>query len=143
MTSAEQVYHRQSRRRMRRGFLKIEVLVAAATMVVAMSLASSLVFRVNQIWTDVQQHQFAKHELSNQLDQLTRLTEKELRSRIDKIEPSEACQRSLVDAKIEGEVLRDKLGTRVVLRMNWKRRYAGDPVELAGWLTEVPEEESP
>jgi hypothetical protein len=106
-------------------------------MVVAMSFASTLVFRINHIWADVQQHQFAISELSNQLDELTRLSKAEAEKRIESLQPSESCRTTLVAPEISGNIQQDDLGTRIDLQINWKRKHVGNPVKLSGWLSSL------
>jgi hypothetical protein len=75
------------------------------------------------------------NELSNQLDRLVGLSPTELTAAIDAIEASDESRRTLLDPRLSAERIDDELGERVVLRLDWKRRYPGRPIELVGWLT--------
>jgi hypothetical protein len=119
---------------MRRGILKTEALLALVLLLAAINLASTLVHRINRLWMDAQGHQFAISELSNQMDGLTRLSPKQAETALESIAVSEACEETLPDANLSGELLKDDLGTRVVLKLSWSGRKLGEPLELSGWL---------
>lgn len=129
----------RSKNFVRRGILKMEVLLAMVVLVAAINFASTLIFRINRLWIDAQGHQFAISELSNQMDSLIHLSPEKAKSALESIAVSEACNDTLGDAKLNGELLKDELGTRVVLKLTWKGRKFGEPVELSGWLTESEE----
>lgn len=124
----------KARTRLKRGILKTEALVAVVVLVAAINLASTMVYRINRLWIDAQGHQFAISELSNQMDGLTRLSPDQATDALESITVSQACADTLGDAELDGELVKDELGTRVVLKLSWSGRKFGDPLELSGWL---------
>lgn len=116
------------------GITSIELLVVAGMLMAVMTFATTLCFRVNQIWQDVAHSRIALGELSNQLESLTRMPLAEVRRAAASLEPSAECARTLSRPVLECELAEDgDLGTRIVLRLNWDRRFRGKPVELTGW----------
>jgi hypothetical protein len=118
----------------RNGILKTEALLALVVLIAAINFASTLIHRINRLWMDAQGHQFAISELSNHMDGLTRLSPKQAETALESIAVSEACEETLPDAKLSGELLEDDLGTRVILKLSWSGRKFGEPLELSGWL---------
>ena len=120
--------------KIRRGFLKTEALLASVILVASLSFASTMVNRINRFWSDAQRHQFAISELSNQIDEFSRLSLDEAAESLKSIEVSEACKETLKDASIVGEIEKDKLGNRITLKLSWLDRKDANPVELSAWL---------
>jgi prepilin-type N-terminal cleavage/methylation domain-containing protein len=127
--------------RSRQGFTLAEMLVAVAIMVGIMSFVTTFCFQINQLWKSVGHHRMASCELSNQLERLTLLSGDQIEAELKNLEPSEACQRTLKEAILTGEIIQDAIGDRIVLRINWKRNNPGSPVELSGWIVDGEEEE--
>ena len=71
-------------------------------------------------------------ELSNQLESLQRMTPQGAREALQIIQPSSLCRQTLRDPELRGQIVRDDLGERVVLQINWTRRHPGQPIE--SWL---------
>ena len=118
----------------RHGTTLVELLVSAFLLISVMSFVTTWCFHINTIWKDIGHHRVALCELSNQLEVLTRLNPTQAQEAIDAIEPSSTCARTLKNPELTGNLVEDALGTRVVLQLNWQRRYPGKPVTLAGWL---------
>jgi len=123
-----------ARRSARQGLLKTEALLAMFLLVGAMSVASSMIHRVNHLWSDSRSYQFAINELSNQLHELTRLTPEAAGENLDSISASEACKETLREPKLTGVLAEDELGARVTLQLTWKDRGEAKPVVLSAWL---------
>ena len=118
----------------RRGLLKTEALLAAVVLAASLSFASTMVKRINRFWSDAQRHQFAISELSNQIDEFSRLSPDQASESLKSIEVSQACKETLKDASIVGEVEEDELGNRITLKLSWLDRKGANPVELSAWL---------
>lgn len=124
-------------RRLRRGVLKMEAMLAAVILVAAIGFASTMIHRINRFWSDAQRHQFAISELSNQIDELSRLSPDQATESLKSIEVSQACKETLKDASIVGEVEEDELGNRITLKLSWLDRKGANPVELSAWLRDA------
>ena len=112
----------------------IELTISAIVLVTIMSFITSICLQVSLVWKDIGHHRAAINELSNQLEHLTRLSLADAKQALGSLEPSEACSRTLNSPKLNGELMVDNLGVRVVLQVDWKRRYPGKPIELVGWM---------
>jgi prepilin-type N-terminal cleavage/methylation domain-containing protein len=121
-------------RKVRRGFTIVEVIVSASLLVVVMTFITTLAFRVDQTWKQIAHQRVAMNELSNQLDRLLHLNSDKLDTAIDAIEASSELRQTLPNPRLTAERIDDELGKRVVLRLNWQRRFPGRPLELIGWL---------
>ncbi len=119
----------------RRGIYSIELLVAAVLLMTVMTFVTTLMFRVNRVWSEIGQHRVAAMELSNQLEQLTRLTRDEATLAIKALQPSSLCKSTLPEPTLVGETSEDELGIRIELQINWQRLPPGPPLVLSGWLT--------
>jgi hypothetical protein len=120
--------------RSRSAITSIDIIVSAVLLGAVLSTATALCFRINQIWKGISHQRVATQELSNQLDDLTRLNAEELDSAIQKLQASSLCLRSLQDPKLIAEVTKDELGVRVDLRIRWTAHSQPMQAELAGWL---------
>ena len=118
----------------RRGITTIELIISAMLLMTAMTFVTTLCFRVNMIWQDIGHHRVAVGELSNQLESLQRLSPAEAQAALDSLQPTLWCRRTLRDPELEGELIKDELGNRIVLQINWTRRNPGQPINLAAWL---------
>lgn len=116
------------------GVLKMEAMIAAMILVVAMGFASTMIHRINRLWIGAQHHQFAISELSNQIGSITRLTPQQASEALESIDVSEACKETLKDASLSGEINKDELGNRVTLKLTWNERKDANPVQLSAWL---------
>ena len=125
----------------RNGITTIELMISAVSLLTIMSVVSTLGVRINGVWKDIGHRRIAVCELSNQLDHLTRLSVDELEKELSSLEPSEHCARLLRNAKLQGTTESDALGTRILLSLNWDRRHAGTPVQLAAWIPSDPKGE--
>ncbi len=122
--------------RRRNGVTMVELVISAMLLVTVMTFVTSLSYSINLVWKDIGHYRIATGELSNQLENLTRLSRQEAQERVASLRPSEFSARTLREPVLDGQLVEDNLGTRVVLKLNWKRRNPGPPVELAGWLSQ-------
>ncbi len=120
-------------RRQRSAVTVIEAIVSAGLMLVVMSLVVRMTFSVDRVWRDVGQHRVAMQELSNQLDRLTMLPSDQLASAMKSLEVSEVVKRTLPAANLQSELIRDELGVRIVLRIDWQRPVPAKPLMMAAW----------
>ena len=117
----------------RTGALLAEAMVGLAVMLVVVTTFSTLCFRIHNVWREVGYQRVAMMELSNQLEYLTQLDTNELASKLEALTPSEACRRTLNQPVISGHLEESKLGTRIVLELNWQRAVPSHPMRLVGW----------
>ena len=116
------------------GITITEVIVSTVLMMTIMGLVGTVCHRVNLIWFDVNHHRVAVSELSNQLEELTALTLDQAAVAVKTIEPSESCRRALASPELNGEIFEDRLGSRILLKINWARAHPAKPVEMSGWI---------
>ena len=139
---------RRQSRWLRQGVSKIEMIVAASLLVTVMSFSVSGFQRVNGIWRDIRDRRLAVCELSNQLEELTRLSAAEAATALPELKPSVACAASLKQAKLSGARGEDALGQRLDLTLTWRPRQSGfskdhvRTVTLSGWLSTSDQEAS-
>jgi len=120
----------RNQRNCRSGFTISEVIVSTVLLMTIMSLVGAVCHRVNLIWFDVNHHRVAVSELSNQLEELTTMTHDQAAVAVKSIEPSESCRQALPAPQLSGEIFEDQLGTRVLLKINWTRPNACNPIEM-------------
>jgi len=118
----------------RRGITMVELVISSVMLLTVMTFVTSICFRVNLVWKDVNHHRVALGELTNQLEVLTLMTPEEANTALENLEASETCKRTLASPEMSGEAIEDDLGTRIVLRMAWHPDPEVKPVELAGWI---------
>lgn len=118
----------------RAGITVVEVLVAAMIMAVVISFVTQLLVRIDHLWKETARQRIAMIELSNQLETLTLHDADRIPALLESLRPSAQVLGTLPEATLEGELVNDVYGPRIVLRINWKRHYRGRPVELVGWL---------
>ena len=121
----------------RTGTSMVEVLVAASMLLVVMSFVSTAIYRIDLAWRDTTRQRAAMNELSNQLEQMTLLSSEQLPDAMESLAPTPRIRQTLPGVDLSGELLDDALGTRIVLRLDWQRKYPGKPVELSGWVTHL------
>ncbi len=112
----------------------IELVVAAGLLLVAMSFVVQMTYRVDHLWTDAAEHRVAMHELSNQVERLSLLSVDEVSRQLESLEIAANVTTILRDAAVSGELVEDDFGKRLVLRLNWSRRHAGEPLQMVGWM---------
>lgn len=139
--------HRSTRRTSpsRNAFTMIELVVAASIMIALMSVVTSLTFRIHGVWQDTNQQRIATWAVSSELERITSLPLDDIATTLDELEASEELQHLLTEPEWSGDLIDDELGPRVALRLDWKRRHPGKPLELVGWVldTTAQEEASP
>lgn len=114
----------------------IEAVVSAGLLLVVMSFSLQMTYRVDTVWRDTGHHRVAIHELSNQLERLSKLGSSERMTELESLKVSEHLSATLQDAELTGEVVDDDWGQRLVLRLNWLRRHPGQPLQMSAWLSQ-------
>lgn len=134
---------RPVRWRQRQGYLMTELVVAAGLLITVMTLVASTATRIGRLWQETARQRTAVTELSNQLERLTLMPVERVREELNGLKPSAPAGAALPEPDLSGELVEDELGRRIVLRINWQRRHPGQPVEMVGWLSPLPETVSP
>ena len=127
----------------RRGTTLLECIVAASILSVAIGTVTMAVFRIGRIWTDTGHYRIALQEVSNHLESLTQLPPDQIQPAIDSLAISPAVGRSLVDAKLGGELVQDEFGDRVKLELSWGDGRSTRPSRMTAWLAESITEDNP
>lgn len=122
----------------RKGFLSIEILVAASLLIVIVSGYAALQYRLLGVAKDAKHYQLALHEAANQIATLQGMTDSQLDDGIKKAQLPEDVLRSLPNGKLFIEKIVDQKGTRVIVRVLWDRAGTPSPVELVGWISTGP-----
>ena len=125
----------QRRTHSRRGLTITEVVVAATLVVSMIGLVAPLTVRIGRVWQSTRQYRLAFNELANQMEFLSSLEVAHCEDSLTRLKPSAYVVQFLPGAKLEGEMIRDQDGTRLVLSLNWDRGSQSIPISLVGWLT--------
>ncbi len=123
--------------KVRRGITLAEMFVACAVTVTLMGMITTLCLRIQLVYRDIGHQRLALNELANQMDELTRLSENDLEEKLGALVVSDELKGSLREPVLTGQVQSSKLGTKLLLQLDWKRKHPSKPVELVGWLTET------
>lgn len=129
----------------RRGVSSIEFLVSFSVMATVMTFATTMTLNISRVWRDIEHQRLAVCELSNQLEEITRLRGESLVERVGQIEPSGFCKQGLDEPRISAKISSDSLGQRIDLELAWERRPAEKKVRLSGWSVseEVSSDDQP
>jgi hypothetical protein len=122
----------------RKGFLSIEIMVAASLLIVIVSGYAALQYRLLGVAKDAKHYQLALHEAANQIATLQGMTDSQLDDGIKRAQLPEDVLRSLPNGKLFIEKIVDLKGTRVIVRVLWDRVGTPSPVELTGWISTGP-----
>jgi Tfp pilus assembly protein PilV len=117
----------------RKGLTMTEVVVSATLVISMIGLAAPLTIKTMQTSRSADLHQMANQELANQMDRLTSLSLDECEAKLKAIEPSDTFKDRVPEAKLQGIVVRDQDGDRVVLDLQWQSPHAL-PTRLVGWI---------
>ncbi len=117
-----------------RGFTNIEVIVSASLLLVAIGALSSMVPRLGNVWKASRNDQLATHELANQLETLTAMTESQLSQALENLQVSADLTNCLQGAVLSHQLLDDENGRRIVLSIDWDRVADAKPISMVAWL---------
>ena len=118
----------------RQGLTFTEVVVAATLVVSMIGFVAPLTVRVGRVWQSTRQYRLALSELANQMELLTSLGLSDCDAALTNLKPSVNAAKSLPDVRLEGQLVRDQDGTRLLLSIDWDRGSQSVPVLLVGWL---------
>lgn len=111
-----------------------EVVVAATLIVSMIGLFAPMTVRIGRVWQSTRHYRLAFNELANQMERLTNLDPVDCEAALPNLTPSEKVAWALPDSKLQGQIIRDLDGTRLILSINWDRGLKSEPVTLVGWL---------
>ena len=120
--------------RSRRGLSITEVVVAATLVVSMIGIVVPLAVRIGRVWQSTRQYRLAYNELSNQMELLTSIGESQCAAELSQLKISDKLTDALPGARLQGELVRDHDGTRLVLSLDWERGSKSVPIALVGWL---------
>ena len=120
--------------RSRRGLSITEVVVAATLVVSMIGIVVPLAVRTGRVWQSTRQYRLACNELSNQMELLTSIGETQCKAELSHLKISDLLADSLPGARLQGELVSDHDGTRLVLNLDWERGSKSVPIALVGWL---------
>ena len=129
-----------------RGVSVTEVLIAATLVVSMIGLFAPLSVRVGRVWQSTRQYRLALNELANQMEMLTSLGEADCQAALPDLKLSGQFADALPGSQLNGELVSDEDGTRLILSLNWDRGSESEPLSLVGWLDAGPklvEQETP
>ena len=118
----------------RQGLTYTEVVVAATLVVSMIGFVAPLTVRIGRVWQSTRQYRLAFNELANQLELLTSLSVTGCDAALTNLKPSVNAEKSLPDVRLEGQLVRDQDGTRLLLSIDWDRGFQSVPLSLVGWL---------
>jgi hypothetical protein len=122
----------------RSGLAQIEVVVAGVVLFALASLLPSLGYHLSRIHKESLQYQIAVQTLANELSRLRSLESQTSASELENLEVPSHVLKRLPKANLHAVVLRDELGTRVQLSLQWERVGNPPPVEMVAWLDTQP-----
>jgi hypothetical protein len=117
-----------------RGTTAVEVVVATTLLVSALALVASVGTRLLQVGKHERNYRIATHELANRLEQLSVLSPDAIEESVKQLSLSEAVQNTLPNAKLQGHVVANEEGSRLVLTIDWDRGVAAKPITMVAWL---------
>ena len=120
--------------KLRHGITVIEVVVAATIVVSMIGLFAPLTVRIGRVWQSTRQYRLAFNELSNQMELLTTLRPEQCEAALPLLKLSEGLTDSLPGSQLQGQLLKDEDGIRLILSLDWDRGSKSEPLSLVGWL---------
>jgi hypothetical protein len=95
-------------------------------------------YHLSRIHKESLQYQIAVQTLANELSRLRSLESQTSASELENLEVPSHVLKRLPKANLHAVVLRDELGTRVQLSLQWERVGNPPPVEMVAWLDTQP-----
>ena len=120
------------------GFTLTELLVSATLLVSIIALVAPLTVRSGRLWQECRYQRLGLDELAGQLDRLTSLDQDQRAAEIAHLVPSEPIRAALPNPQLTSEIVVDRDGTRLILRLAWDRPGGAKQVALVGWLDPLP-----
>ena len=122
----------------RRGVSITEVLIAATLVVSTIGMFAPMSVRIGRVWQSTRQYRLAFNELANQMELLTSLGVARCEAALPSLKLSSQIADALPDSQLNGELVSDEDGTRLILSLNWDRGSKSEPLSLVGWLDVIP-----
>lgn len=128
------VIQRASRQPVPWGTSMLEVLVSLTLISTVITASTTLIVRNGRMLTSQRDYRLALDELSNQLDQITSLSQADRLEALEQLSPSDFTAERLPGAKLTGELREAEPGKQVILRLQWNELHREKvPVALAAW----------
>ncbi len=115
-----------------------EVLIAATLVVSTIGLFAPMSVRIGRVWQSTRQYRLAFNELANQMELLTSLGVARCEAALPSLTLSSQIADALPGSKLNGEMVSDEDGTRLILSLNWDRGPKSEPLSLVGWIDLAP-----
>lgn len=122
----------------RSGFGQLEIIVAATILGLLTGLFSTMAYQIKRIQKDARNYQLAVFELGNHLRRLGSLSPEAAAAEIASIKVSDVALQRLEGVELKGKLIKDHLGERVELEINWNRIGSPEPIRMTAWLTTQP-----
>ena len=126
----------------RRGVSITEVLIAATLVVSTIGLFAPMSVRIGRVWQSTRQYRLAFNELANQMELLTSLGVARCEAALPSLTLSSQIAEALPGSQLNGEMVSDEDGTRLILSLNWDRGSQSEPLSLVGWIEIAPTPET-
>ena len=126
----------------RRGVSVTEVLIAATLVVSTIGLFAPMSVRIGRVWQSTRQYRLAFNELANQMELLTSLGVARCEAALPSLTLSSKIADAMPGSQLNGEMVSDEDGTRLILSLNWDRGSQSEPLSLVGWIEIAPTPET-
>lgn len=128
-------WSRRGRLARRAGAMITELAVAAVVLTGAMAALTPLLVQQARLVAIARHERLALEELSNQLDRLTQLTATDLADELPRLRPEPAVANTLGGPRLDGELIEDEAGQRIVLCIRWSEgAHRERQRTLTAWL---------
>lgn len=122
------------------GVSTIELVVASSMLIVVMTFATTMIYKIQSVVKETRFERIAVNELSNQLERLTVMELDQAVSAIESLAASDDCKSVLTNPELSGAVVEDSLGHRIDLEIGWQTVNVRKPIRLSGWLVDATQE---
>jgi hypothetical protein len=130
MTATNSIRLRRSR-----AVTTLETVVAFTLLTAILSVSAPLLVKHARLATQQRHYRLALDELSNQIERLTLLPDKEIQPALDRLQPSEFATAQLSTVKLHGHLHGADFGRRLVLTLTWgEAEQGGAAISLAAWI---------
>ncbi len=116
------------------GLCMTELLVAATLLIGALGLIGPLAVRSARLQQETRHYQAALLEVSNQLERLTALAQKERTEALAELTLSPTARDALPNPQLSAETIDDSEGMRLALEIQWDRPGRAKPLRLVAWI---------
>ncbi len=125
----------RSQRCGRKGTAMLDVFVSLTLLLATISIATPLLVRNSQLQKSQRNYRIALDEVSNQLEALTGLPQRNVEIALQTILPSKAVAERLAAPELSGNIQKSDFGNRLVLTLKWRESNSTTTqVSLMSWL---------